>query len=106
MDFAQIKAKLEELEIDPEQLEKIEDEDTDDEELDKKGLEMILGKFKIVDSYGGEGEGEQYYKVYHFLAHDIFIKTDAIWISYDGIDWDGSEFYEVHHFQVTKTEYK
>lgn len=46
-----------------------------------------IGSIKLVDSYGGEGEGERYYKVFHFEKHDIYIKFEGFYTSYDGVNY-------------------
>lgn len=49
-----------------------------------------LGEYKVVDSYGGEGKGETWYKVFHFIQHDVYIRVNGYYTSYDGTDfYDG-----------------
>lgn len=43
-----------------------------------------LGKIKTVDHYGGEGQGENLYTVWHFVDHDVYIKAEGYYQSYDG----------------------
>jgi hypothetical protein len=42
---------------------------------------------ELVDSYGGEGEGEQYYRIYYFKKENLYIKASSYYTSYDGVDW-------------------
>lgn len=70
-----------------------------------KQLEDRLGKIELADEYGGEGEGSTYYVVVKFVDHDVYIKVDAYYESYDGTDWDSSEFVQVKPKEVAKVEW-
>lgn len=49
-----------------------------------------LGKVVEVDRYGGEGQGDLWYTVKHFVDHDVYIKTTGFYQSYSGTDfYDG-----------------
>lgn len=48
-----------------------------------------LGKWKEVDSYGGEGQGETWWTVIHFKEIDTYIKINGFYTSYDGTNFDG-----------------
>ena len=48
-----------------------------------------LGKMIEVDSYGGEGQGDTWYSVKHFVDHDVYIRVDGYYTSYDGTSFDG-----------------
>jgi len=50
-----------------------------------------LGKWKEVDSYGGEGQGENWYVVLHFKEIDTYVKIKGFYTSYDGTNFDGFE---------------
>jgi hypothetical protein len=50
-----------------------------------------LGKWKEVDSYGGEGQGETWWKVIHFKEIDTYIKINGFYTSYDGTNFDSFE---------------
>ena len=67
----------------------------DTEEL--KGLIRQLGEFKLVDRYGGEGKGDQYWKVYHFIDHEVYIQFDGWYASHSGSEYE-------QMFEVTPTE--
>ena len=78
------------------------------EALRKRYLESINLYFEEVDSYGGEGQGDTWYVVYHFPNHDVYIRVDGYYQSYDG-----TEFYdgwgcckEVKPVQKTITVYE
>ena len=58
-----------------------------------------------VDQQGGEGEGEYWYVVRYFSEHDIYIKLEGFYTSYDGVDFNGDDYVEVFPTIVTKTEY-
>lgn len=50
----------------------------------------ILGPWKEVDQCGGEGQGDGWYSVKYFKDHDIYVRTDGYYQSYNGVDfYDG-----------------
>lgn len=63
-----------------------------------------LGRVKRIDSYGGEGYGDDYWSVYHFVDHDVYIKFDGFYQSYEGSTYE--EMFEVEPVEVTKIEYQ
>ena len=67
--------------------------------------ELNLGDVKCVDSYGGEGQGETYYKVYHFKNHDVYIRIDGFYQSYNGAEFDNPP-YEVKPKEKTIIVYE
>jgi hypothetical protein len=71
-----------------------------------KELEEILGKIEQVDHYGGEGEGETYYTVQHFVDHNIYIRLDGFYSSYSGVDFDGYNYTQVTPQEKTITVYE
>lgn len=81
-----------------------------DEEIEEEGvadkIKAVVGEFEMVDSYGGEGEGETWYQVVHLKNDDIYVKLDASYQSYDGVDFDSAEILEVKPKQQTKTVYE
>lgn len=49
-----------------------------------------LGKVVEIDQYGGEGQGDHWYSVKHFVDHDVYIKITGHYSSYHGTDfYDG-----------------
>lgn len=95
MNFQEIKARLEEKGVTPERF----------AEGDwNEGL-LDLGEVKLVDQYGGEGQGETYYNVWHLVEHDVYIRVDAFYSSYGGPDYDGYDFTEVKPVEKTITVY-
>lgn len=49
-----------------------------------------LGECVEVQQHGGEGEGERWYVVYHFVEHDVYVRVDGWYQSYEGTDfYDG-----------------
>lgn len=63
----------------------------------------LLKDYYQVDGYGGEGQGDNYYMVYHFPNADIFIKFYGWYASYHGAEY--SDMYLVEPKEVTITEY-
>lgn len=49
---------------------------------------LELGPIKVVDKYGGEDCGSEYYKVYYFEEHDVYIRIEGWYSSYDGANFD------------------
>lgn len=45
-------------------------------------------KWEEVDSYGGEGQGETWYTVKYFRDHDVYIRVDGYYTSYNGVEFD------------------
>ena len=89
--------KLEELEISKEEFA------YDDYDVD---LKQYFGEFEEIEHEGGEGEGEKYHIVWYFKDHDLYIRLDGYYTSYNGTDFDDYEFYEVRPKQVTITVYE
>ena len=83
----------------------------EDEYLDEEprgDFRELIGKcisFKNVDSYGGEGQGEDYWSVYKFtLDNEIcWVKFNGWYSSYSGSEY--SNFFFVEPKEVTVTKY-
>lgn len=45
-----------------------------------------LGEIKQVNKYGGEGE--TWYAVYYFPVHNVYMRIDGYYQSYDGVSFD------------------
>lgn len=60
-----------------------------------------------VQQHGGEGEGDQYWRVYKFVWEDgvteAYLKFYGCWASYDGSEYSDVDL--VVPVQVMKTEY-
>lgn len=67
--------------------------------------EYGFGKVKTVDEYGGEGMGEKYYHVYHFVDHDVYIRIDGYYQSYNGAEFENAP-YEVKPVERTVIFYE
>jgi len=69
-----------------------------------------LGEVKemVEARQGGEGKGENWVRVYHFKDHDVYIKAQGFYQSYNGVEfydeWDS--FSEVKPSQRTITVYE
>lgn len=71
------------------------------------GVELPgLGTAKLVDSYGGEGQGDEYWIVFELDGE--FYKADHYYSSYDGSDpWHGNcTIFPVVGKQVTVTKWQ
>lgn len=55
----------------------------------KKVIEDAIGLGEIVEieQYGGEGQGERWWTVKHFVDHDVYLKTSGHYSSYNGTDF-------------------
>lgn len=58
------------------------------EDYDHDGLE--LGEINEVKQKGGEDQGSEWYSVKHFVDHNIYIRIDGYYSSYDGTDFDNN----------------
>lgn len=66
----------------------------------------IFGSVKQVYSKGGEGKGEDWERVYHFVDHDIYLSMSGYYQSYDGVDFDGFKPIQVFPKEKTITVYE
>jgi len=57
--------------------------------MDEFTNSLGLGKIVEVEHYGGEDQGSTWFSVKHFVDHDVYIRTDGYYSSYNG-----TEFYE------------
>jgi hypothetical protein len=57
-----------------------------------------------VDSYGGEGCGEEYWSVYKFSRDKevVYVKFEGYYMSYDGSTYQGFIFVEPREVMVTQ----
>jgi hypothetical protein len=67
--------------------------------------EIGLGKVNEVDSYGGEDQGSEWYTVKHFVDHDVYVRLDGYYSSYEGTDFSGESYQEVFPTEVKRIEY-
>lgn len=67
-----------------------------------------LGDIEEIARYGGEGQGETWYSVKHFKDHDVYIRVDGFYSSYNGTDFNGGwgDCSEVRPQQKTITVYE
>ncbi len=66
----------------------------------------LLGKIEEVDSEGDyEGGGEYAMKVLHFVDHDVYLKLEGAYYSYNSTEWD-DELKEVRPQEKTITVYE
>lgn len=74
-------------------------------EIAKFAASLDLTDFKMVDSYGGEGQGDTYYKVFKFESGDkvAHIKFDGYYSSYEGSEYE--QAFLVEPKEVTVIEY-
>lgn len=68
--------------------------------------ELGLGKIEVVDRYGGEGQGERWWRTRYFVDHDVYIKTIGYYSSYNGTDFDYGYGEEVRPVQKTITVFE
>lgn len=68
--------------------------------------EYIFGRVKEVYAKGGEGKGEHWERVYHFIDHNVYLSMTGYYTSYDGVDCDNYEPVEVKPKEKTITVYE
>lgn len=71
----------------------------------KNPLENV-GEWEEVKQRGGEGEGETWYSVKYFKDHDVYIRTDGYYSSYNGTDFDEGYGDEVRPAEKTIIVYE
>lgn len=72
-------------------------------DLDLSGTS--ISSFEEVDSYGGEGQGEDYWRVYKFvsISNEVaYVKFNGYYTSYDGADYRNWFFVEPKQVMVTQ----
>lgn len=65
-----------------------------------------IGQWEEILQVGGEGEGDTYYSVKYFKDHNVYIRTDGFYSSYNGTDWENGYGYEVFPKEKTITVYE
>ena len=105
MNFQEIKSKLEELEITPEQLAYLDFDENETEDIDTIFSETF-GDVEEVAQEGGEGQGDDWFAVILFKEHGVYIKIEGFYSSDEGTNFDDSEFLEVTPKQKTITVYE
>lgn len=70
-------------------------------------LPSDIGEWEEVEQKGGEEQGSDWYSVKYFKDHDVYIRTDGFYQSYNGTDFDDYDFgQEVTLQQKTITVYE
>ena len=65
-----------------------------------------IGPIDEVDQYGGEGEGDTWYSVKYFPAHDVYIRIDGFYSSGNGTEFVDGYGYQVFPKEKTITVYE
>lgn len=65
-----------------------------------------VGEFEEVEQHGGEDEGSEWYSVKYFKDHDIYIKTEGYYTSYNGTDFESGYGNEVKPVKKSITIYE
>lgn len=68
--------------------------------------QLCLGEIEEIDQYGGEGQGDTWYTIKYFKDHDVYIKTDGFYSSYNGTDFDYGFGSEVKPVEKTITVFE
>jgi hypothetical protein len=63
---------------------------------------QTLGSFKCVEIIAGEGKGDDYYRIFHFVDHDVYIKFKGRYSKFFG-GAEYEEMFEVKPEEVTVT---
>lgn len=76
-------------------------DEVEDDDYSKYGLGVI----KIVEENGGyEGGGDDATRVFHFVDHEVFLRINGSYSSYEGTEWDDN-FEIVEPKEVLVTQY-
>lgn len=70
----------------------------------EEGVQLDSGKATLVERFGGEGKGEEYWII--FKVGEETFKVDGYYSSWDGVNWDDSEVYKVKPVEVTVIQYE
>lgn len=57
--------------------------------LEQDNGNLGLGQMEEVAQKGGESQGSEWYSVKYFKDHDIYIKVEGYYSSYEGTHFDG-----------------
>jgi len=70
--------------------------------------ELGLGPIEAVTQVGGEGQGDEWYIIFYFTDHNVYLKCDGYYQSYNGTEfYDGwGDCYEVKPQEKTITVYE
>ena len=110
MNFEEIVAELEKQEIDKDSF----SDDFGTKKYPKAPYGSLEYYTRIVDNlgevirvyhYGGEGKGETYETVQYFKDHNVYIKLEGWYSSYDGVNFDDYDFEEVFPEEKTIVVY-
>lgn len=71
--------------------------------LDRGPVPLPSGDLELVEQFGGEGEGDDYWFV--FKVEGQFFKVEGFHSSWEGVNWEGSEIKEVEAREVTVIQY-
>ena len=83
-------------------------------ELVKKNINEFYFEDSFIETHGAEevyseggyeGEGEYCHKIILFKEENIFIKIQASYYSYEGVELDYAEVYEVEPREAVVTQY-
>lgn len=74
-----------------------------DDSDEVKAIAEKIGPWECVEHHGGEGEGDSYWTIYYFKAHNIYLDFNGWYASHHGAEF--TNLVEVFPTQVTKTEY-
>jgi hypothetical protein len=85
-------------------IESIDNYDVSWDEIDGYDIPGFSERPKVVDRYGGEGQGDTLYVVFELEGR--YFKFDGYYSSYDGYSWDDGHLYEVEPFEKTVTDYR
>lgn len=67
-------------------------------------VELASGTAKTLTRFGGEGKGDTYYVVFQ-IGEKIY-RVDGYYSSWEGVNWDSAEPYEVKPKEVTIIRYE
>lgn len=71
-------------------------------------VSLGVGEWEKVAQHGGEGQGDEWYSIKYFKDHNVYLKCDGYYQSYNGTEfYDGwNDVYEVKPEQKTITVFE
>lgn len=76
----------------------------DEEHAEFKAEYAKLGNVEMMEQFGGEGDGDQYWAVYHFKDHGVYVQFDGWYASHYGSEYN--DMLEVEPVEVMRTEWQ
>lgn len=74
-----------------------------EEILDSDTITIPSGEVELVDQFGGEGHGDDYWLI--LKVGEKLFKVEGFHSSWEGVNWDDAELKEVEAKEITVVQY-